>query len=76
MDFGKTGDELKSIAVDSELRNDMVKTALDEEADHLASNLPQEEAVAEDSGGQVYGQPTLQITSQLPEVVGRQAWHV
>ena len=40
VDVGKTGDELKSIAVDSELRNDMVETALDEEADCLASNLP------------------------------------
>ena len=49
VDVGKTGDELKSIAVDSELRNDMVETALDEEADRLASNLPQEEAVTEDS---------------------------
>ena len=50
MDVGKTGGKLKSIVFDSELRNDMFETALDEEADGLASNLPQEEAVAEDSG--------------------------
>ena len=44
VDIGDTGKNLKSFVLDSNLRNDIFETALEEEADDRACTLPQEEA--------------------------------
>ena len=44
VDVGDTGKNLKSLVLDSGLRNDIFETALEEEADDRACTLPQEEA--------------------------------
>ena len=50
VDVGKTGEKLKNIMLDSDSHNDVFETALDEDAAHLASTLPQEEAAYLASG--------------------------
>ena len=44
IDVGDTGKNLKSLVLDSGLRDDIFETALEEEADDRACTLPQEEA--------------------------------
>ena len=44
VDVGDTGKSLKSLVLDSGLRDDIFETALEEEADDRACTLPQEEA--------------------------------
>ena len=50
VDVGKTGEKLKNIVLDSDLHNDVFETVLDEDAAHLASTLPREEAAYPASG--------------------------
>ena len=50
VDVGKTGEKLKNIVLDSDLHNDVFETVLNEDADHLDSTLPREEAAYPASG--------------------------